>query len=77
MTPTAEQVMDAALGLADGERIELVEALTAFLQPTDRPPFDESWREVIRRRLEELASRQVASIPWSEVKMSAREACGG
>lgn len=44
---------------------------------SNRPPFDESCPEVIRRRSEELASGRVVSIPWSEVKKSAREACDG
>jgi putative addiction module component (TIGR02574 family) len=77
MNPTAEQLADAALALPDGDRIELVETLIASLQPVDRLPFDESWREVVRRRSEELRSGQVAPVPWAEVKRQAREKAGG
>ena len=42
MNATTEQLMDAALALPDGDRLELVETLIASLQPADRPPFDES-----------------------------------
>ena len=77
MSSTTEEVLSAALALPDGDRLELVEALVASLQPTDRPPFDDSWREVIRRRSAELQSGAVTPIPWAEVKQQAREKAGG
>jgi putative addiction module component (TIGR02574 family) len=76
MNSTIEQVLDAALALPDDDRAELVEALLASFQPEDRPPFDESWREIIQRRSAELRSGQVAPIPWAEVKNRAREKGG-
>ena len=63
---TAEQVMEAALDLADEDRLELVEALISTFEPADSAPFDESWHEVIRRRSAELKLGKVTSIPWSE-----------
>jgi putative addiction module component (TIGR02574 family) len=77
MSSATEDVLTAALALPDGDRLELVEALIASLQPTDRPPFDDSWREVVRRRSAELRSGAVAPVPWSEVKRQAREKAGG
>jgi putative addiction module component (TIGR02574 family) len=77
MNSTTEQLFDAALALPDEDRAELVEALIASLQPDDRPPFDESWREIIQRRSAELRSGQVTPVPWAEVKQSAREKLGG
>ena len=77
MSSTTEQLFDAALALPDGDRVELAEALLASLRPDDRPPFDESWREVIQRRSLELRSGQVTGIPWAEVKRQAREKAGG
>lgn len=74
---STDQVFEAALALPEGERVELVEALIASLQPADRPPFDESWREVIRRRSNELRSGLVTPVPWEEVKRQAREKAGG
>ena len=76
MSSIAENLLTAALALPEGDRIELVEALTASLQPVDRPPFDESWREVIQRRSAELRSGQVTPVPWAEVKRQAREKAG-
>jgi putative addiction module component (TIGR02574 family) len=64
------------MGLRDEDKLELAEALLDSLQPTDRPPFDESWRDVIAKRSEEVQSGQVVPIPWSEVKRQAEEALG-
>ena len=77
MNASSEQLFDAALALPDSDRVELAEALLASLQPDDRPPFDESWREVIERRSLELRTGQVTPIPWAEVKRQAREKAGG
>jgi putative addiction module component (TIGR02574 family) len=77
MDLTVDTVLDAALTLPNGERVELVEALIASLQPEDRPPFDESWRDVIMRRSSELESGRVTPVPWSEVKRQARGQAGG
>ncbi len=77
MNSMTEQLLDAALALPDGDRVELVEALIASFQPEDRPPFDESWREIIQRRSAELRSGQVTPVPWTEVKNRAREKAGG
>jgi putative addiction module component (TIGR02574 family) len=76
MSTTTDQLINAALALPAGERLELVEAVISSLQPSDRPPFDESWREVIQRRSAELQSGQVAPIPWSEVKRRGRGTSG-
>jgi putative addiction module component (TIGR02574 family) len=77
MNSTAEQILNVAVTLPDGDRVELVEAILASLQPDDRPPFDESWREVILRRSEELRSGKVTPVPWSEVKRQARGSASG
>lgn len=77
MSLTTEQVHDAALALSEDDRLELVEALLASLQPLDVPPFDESWRVVIQRRSAELRSGKVTPVPWAEVKRQAWEQVSG
>jgi putative addiction module component (TIGR02574 family) len=77
MSVTAEQLLDAVLALPDEDRLEVAEALIASLQPSDRPPLDDSWREVIHRRSAELRSGKVVGIPWEEVRRQAREKSGG
>jgi putative addiction module component (TIGR02574 family) len=76
MSPTTEQLLNAALALPAEERLELVEALAASLQTTDRPPFDESWRAIIQRRSTELRRGEIVSVSWEEVKRKARENAG-
>jgi putative addiction module component (TIGR02574 family) len=77
MPPTAEDVLTAALGLPDDDRFQLVEALIASFEPPDRAPFDDSWRDIVRRRSAELRSGQVTAIPWEDIKRQARESSGG
>jgi putative addiction module component (TIGR02574 family) len=69
MDPVAEKLLDAALRLPDEERLQMAEALIVSLQAEDRPPFDESWREVINARSEEIDSGRVRPLPRSEVKL--------
>lgn len=77
MGSTVEQVLDAALALSAGDRVELMESLLASFQPDDRPPLDESWRAIVQRRSEELKLGQATLIPWEVVKKNAREKAGG
>ena len=77
MSSTAEQVLSAAMALSDEERLAVAEALYASLQPAEQPPFDESWREVIKRRSAELRSGAVCAVPLDEVIRQAREKAGG
>lgn len=77
MSPTTEGVLATALALPEVDRFELVEALIASLAAADRPPVDESWGPVVRRRSAELASGAVAAVSWDEVKRQARERTGG
>jgi putative addiction module component (TIGR02574 family) len=76
MNSNLDQVVTAALALPNGDRVELVEAILASLQPEDRPPFDESWRPVIERRSQELQSGRAVGIPWSDVKERSRGQMG-
>ncbi|MCI0333631.1 MAG: addiction module protein [Planctomycetes bacterium] len=77
MSPNIDGVLSHALALSSGDRIELVEAILASLRTEDRPPFDESWREVILRRSADLESGKVSGVPWREVKAKARGQAGG
>jgi putative addiction module component (TIGR02574 family) len=72
MNLTSEELLNAALALPEEDRLQFVEALIVSLQPRDKPPFDDSWREVIQRRSAELQSSKVTAVPWEEVKLQAR-----
>lgn len=77
MSQTAKELLDAALALPGEHRLELAEALLASLDPSLRPPLDESWREVIRRRSAELRSGEVAGVTWDDVKRRAQDRGNG
>lgn len=77
MSPTTEEFLSVALTLSEGDRLELADALMASLEAEDQPPFDDSWRAVIRRRSAELRSGKVKPVPWEEVKRRARERASG
>ena len=62
MSQTATELLDAAMALPDEHRLELAEALLASIDPSLRPPLDESWREVIRRRSDELKSGKLRAF---------------
>jgi putative addiction module component (TIGR02574 family) len=68
MSTTTEQLLSVALALPEGDRLELVEALIVSLQSEEKPPFDDSCREVVARRSAELRSGQVAPVRWADVK---------
>lgn len=74
MLAETEQVFQSVLALPSEERFQLVEALIALEQ--GQPPFDETWREVIRRRSAEIDSGTVRAIPWSEVREQLRRQVG-
>jgi putative addiction module component (TIGR02574 family) len=76
MESNVDHILSDALALPDVDRVELVEAIIASLRSDDRPPFDESWREVIARRSAELRSGQVIAAPWADVKRRGRESIG-
>jgi putative addiction module component (TIGR02574 family) len=77
VNPASEHLLSAALALPDEDRLQLAEALLVSLQPVDKPPFDESWRHIIKRRSEELRVGKVTPVPWAEVKRQAEETAGG
>ena len=76
MNTDAERVLTAALDRPDVDRPEIVEALIGSFQPSDQPPFDETWREVIERRSSESKAGMVAGIPRAEAKRRAMEVRG-
>jgi putative addiction module component (TIGR02574 family) len=67
----AKDVFAAALGLGAKERAELVEQLLLSLddEPEDDPAeVAASWDAEIKRRVEDLESGRLKTVPWSEVR---------
>jgi putative addiction module component (TIGR02574 family) len=68
MSPTAEDVLKQALSLEEKDRASVAGALIESLHTQVDPDAEEAWDQEIRRRVEELESGAVETVPWSEVR---------
>jgi putative addiction module component (TIGR02574 family) len=68
MSPTVEQIIQAALALPIPERERVIDELVISCEPENGPPLDEAWMAEIQRRSAELDAGLVKPIPWEEVK---------
>jgi putative addiction module component (TIGR02574 family) len=66
VTLTTKELIEEVISLPVEDRVLLADVLLDSLNPTD-PEIDREWEAVIDRRLEELRSGSVHSIPGSEV----------
>src|SRR5262249_23298123 len=73
MSPTTEQILQAALALPDEEQLQLIEALLAALDHGGGRPFDDRWMTEIRRRSAEIDAGTAQPVPWLQVKQRARQ----
>jgi putative addiction module component (TIGR02574 family) len=68
----ASELLKHALTLSERERAELASSLIDSLDPTVDADVELAWQEEITRRLEEIESGRVKSIPWEEVRRKGR-----
>lgn len=68
MNATVEELLRQALSLDEKDRASLAGALIESLYGEAEPGADEAWEAVIRRRVEELQTGAVETVPWSEVR---------
>ena len=73
----AGELLKHALTLSDKERAELASHLIDSLDPTVEPDAELAWQEEIARRLEEVESGRVKTIPWDEVQRKGRALLNG
>jgi putative addiction module component (TIGR02574 family) len=66
--PSASEVLKQALGLDEKDRASVAWALIASLEREPDLDAEAAWDAEIRRRVEELDSGAVRTIPWSEVR---------
>lgn len=62
-TDPADKVLAAALRLKPRQRAALVERLVESMPPD--PKVEEAWEAEIKRRIDEIESGAVKTIPWS------------
>jgi len=67
MTQDAEELLKKVLALSPEDRAELAFYLIDSLDPMAESAL-EAWNDEIARRIEELDSGKVQTIPWEEVR---------
>lgn len=68
MSESAKKILQNALQLDESERASIAGALIESLDGPADQGVQEAWEVVIERRVKELESGSVATIPWSEVR---------
>lgn len=68
----ASEILKKALALPDHERAELAGDLIDSLDTTVDEDTEAAWQEEIARRLREVESGKVRTVPWDEVRRKGR-----
>jgi len=72
MREEASELLRKALELTAGERAEVASSLIESLDPIADEDVEAAWQEEIGRRLDNLRSGKVKSVPWNKVRGKAR-----
>ena len=68
MTVKARKLLDEALALAPEERADIAAVLLDSLDALEDEGVEEAWAEEIARRIQEVESGAVKTIPWAEAR---------
>jgi putative addiction module component (TIGR02574 family) len=68
MAKLAEELYKKALGLDEKERASLAARLIESLDTETEEGVEAAWLAEVERRMEELDSGKVQSIPWEELR---------
>jgi putative addiction module component (TIGR02574 family) len=68
MARSARELFEEAMSLAPEERATLMRLLIEALDADAEPGVEDAWRVEIERRMAELDSGSVETIPWEEVR---------
>lgn len=75
MPLTVDQIVEESRSLSEDQLVLLVHRLRGRLHDID-PQIDEAWQIETRRRIEEIESGKVQSIPLEESLARARKLAG-
>ena len=67
MATSTKELYEQALTLDENDRAALANLILESLEASD-PDAEQAWSEEIKRRVAELDSGAVQTIPWSEVR---------
>lgn len=68
MGENAEKLLKQALSLSQEDRASLAGALIESLHGEAQAGVDVGWDAIIAKRVRELETRAVATVPWSAVR---------
>jgi putative addiction module component (TIGR02574 family) len=68
MSEAAKDLLEKALSLSDSDRALLAGALIESLEGGADPSAASAWDAEIMRRVAELETKAVDTIPWSQVR---------
>ncbi|OLE10980.1 MAG: hypothetical protein AUG89_10915 [Acidobacteria bacterium 13_1_20CM_4_56_7] len=77
MTQEAHELLQKALALPESERAELAGNLISSLDTTVDPDVDAAWQQEIARRLHDVQSGKVKTVPWEGVRQKGRTLLDG
>jgi putative addiction module component (TIGR02574 family) len=72
MTQEAHELLQKALALPENERAELAGNLISSLETAVDADVDAAWQHEVSRRLQEVQSGSVKTVPWEDVRKKAR-----
>jgi len=72
MSPETDELLEKAMSLPNQERAELASSLIDSLDPTVDEDAEVAWQQEISRRMDEVKSGKVKTIPWREVQQKGR-----
>jgi putative addiction module component (TIGR02574 family) len=73
MSGKAQKVLEEALTLPPEERADVAATLLESLDEQEDEGVEEAWAQEIERRIREVESGAVKTIPWSEARRRLRE----
>jgi putative addiction module component (TIGR02574 family) len=77
MSPDIDELRKQVLSLPEEARADLASSLIDSLDETVDEDVEAAWQEEIARRVEELESGKVKTIPWAEVRRRGQELLRG
>jgi putative addiction module component (TIGR02574 family) len=77
MTQEAIELLQKALALPERERAEMAGTLIDSLDPTIDENLEQAWQQEIAKRMTELQSGTVKTIPWDAVRKDAQAILDG
>ena len=77
MSVTVEELLRQALQLEPRARAELAALILESVPTESSEEVDAAWESEIRRRVQELKSGSVKTIPWEEVREKLIRSEGG